>query len=436
MTVTERLIPILQRPISETDRERAALLVLDWTGCAIAGRKEPAGEKIAATFPDEAGPCRRIGSSPASPLMAALHNGCLGNVLEMDDVDKRAVLHAAPTIIPAALAMAEYTNAPSTDFLDAVIMGYETTIRIGRAVGPGHYAFWHNTATCGPFGAAVAACHLLERSDKASALGLAGTQAAGLWQTRHEPDSMAKQLHAGHAAHAGVLAAMLSVQGFQGPRSILEGEQGFFAAMCPGADAEDVLVNPDSNWLIHETSIKPYPACRHAHPAIDAVLGLAMGGFNLGDGPIVIRTYADAIKFCDRPDPNSIIEAKFSLQHSAAIALVRGEPQLADFEPEVVNDLAVANLRSRISVQEDRKFTDNYPAHYGASIEIAGQEFVAHDAYGDPENPMNVQAVRDKAMTLMAWAGMPQDKATSVCDTALALTTQEANVNQLMDLFA
>jgi len=156
--------------------------------------------------------------------------------------------------------------------LDAIVIGYEATIRIGRAVGTGHYAFWHNTATCGPFGAAAAACHLLEGSDLRSALGLAGTQAAGLWQTRHEPDSMAKQLHAGHAAHAGVLAAILSKQGFQGPRSILEGEQGFFAAMCPGADPEDVLVNPDSEWLLHETSLKPYPACRHAHPAIDAAL--------------------------------------------------------------------------------------------------------------------------------------------------------------------
>jgi len=219
MTLTERLVPILVRPISDKDRKRAALLLLDWTGCAVAGSKESAGLKVTAAFPDEVGNCTRIGSSKASPLMAALHNGCLGNVLEMDDVDRQAVLHAAPTIIPAALAMAQQVGASAEDFLDAIVIGYEATIRIGRAVGPGHYAFWHNTATCGPFGAAATACHLLEGSDMVSALGLAGTQAAGLWQTRHEPDSMAKQLHAGHAAHAGVLAAILSKQSFQGPRS-------------------------------------------------------------------------------------------------------------------------------------------------------------------------------------------------------------------------
>jgi len=135
--------------------------------------------------------------------------GRVSNVLEMDDVDRQAVLHAGPTVIPAALAMAEHIGASEKDFLDAIVIGYEATIRIGRAVGAGHYAFWHNTATCGPFGAAAAACYLLK-----------GSQAAGLWQTRHEPDSMAKQLHAGHAAHAGVLAAILSKQGFHGPCTI------------------------------------------------------------------------------------------------------------------------------------------------------------------------------------------------------------------------
>ena len=181
MTVTQSLADIVRRPIRDADRDRAATLLLDWTGCAVAGRAEPAGENIAAAFHNESGTCTRIGASSASPQMAALHNGCLGNVLEMDDVDKRAVLHAAPTVIPAALAMAEHVGASSQDFLDAIVVGYEATIRIGRAVGPGHYAFWHNTATCGPFGAAAAACHLLEGSDLVSAFGLAGTQAAGLW---------------------------------------------------------------------------------------------------------------------------------------------------------------------------------------------------------------------------------------------------------------
>jgi len=417
MTVTEQLAPILNRTISDNDRRRAALLLLDWTGCAIAGQAEAAGQKITTAFPDDVGNCTRIGASKSSVLMAALHNGCLGNVLEMDDVDKRAVLHAGPTVIPAALAMAEAANASAQAFLDAIVIGYEATIRIGRAVGSGHYAFWHNTATCGPFGAAAAACYLLEESDLVSALGLAGTQAAGLWQTRHEPDSMAKQLHAGHAAHAGVLAAILSKQDFQGPRSILEGEQGFFAA------TEDVLVNPDAGWLLHETSLKPYPACRHAHPAIDAALQA-----DLLEGPILIETYEDALKFCDRANPQTTIEAKFSLQHSVAVSLVKGEPDLADFIPENTSD-AILALRKRITVKEANEFTTAYPAHYGAAVTIAGNRYVAKDAYGDPEYPMDNEAVIQKAVALMTYADMGEEKSKRLASAAL-----KGDLNNYLDL--
>lgn len=418
MSLTQQLAGLSDRPIDPRDRDRAALLLLDWTGCAVAGQAEPAGQKITAAFPDEQGRCTRIGTTPSSAMMAALHNGCLGNVLEMDDVDKRAVLHAAPTVIPAALAMAEQTGASRDAFLNAVVIGYEATIRIGRAVGAGHYAYWHNTATCGPFGAAAAACYLLEGSDLVSAFGLAGTQAAGLWQTRHEPDSMAKQLHAGHAAQAGVLASILSAQGFQGPRSILEGEQGFFAAMCPGADPNDILADYGDGWLIHQTSLKPYPACRHAHAAIDAAL-FARDAGPTATGGILIETYSDALKFCDRPNPNSEIEAKFSLQHSVAVTLAKGTPRLADFDVSSV-DPDILALRNRITVTEGARFNADYPAHYGASVSLGGQVYSVKDALGDPERPLSDAAVRDKAVTLITHGGTSHEAAHKICDAALS----------------
>ena len=433
MSLTRQLADLLNRPIHQVDRDRAALLLLDWTGCAIAGQAEPAGQKVTAAFPDEQGRCTRIGTTPSSVMMAALHNGCLGNVLEMDDVDKRAVLHAAPTVIPAALAMAEHVDADAADFLNAIVIGYEATIRIGRAVGPGHYAYWHNTATCGPFGAAAAACYLLDGSDLVSAFGLAGTQAAGLWQTRHEPDSMAKHLHAGHAAQVGVQAALLSAQGFQGPRSILEGEQGFFAAMCPGADPQDVLDDYGDGWLIHQTSIKPYPACRHAHAAIDAAL---LAREALGDSVIetvVIETYDDAIKFCDRPDPKTITEAKFSLQHSVAITLAKGAPKLTDFDLGSV-DAKILDLRRRINVKGSKSFNADYPAHYGAAVIVNGERYIAKDAYGDPECPMNDKAVLDKVVKLYAHAGLDRELAIYSGTHTIALSVPPAELISYTEL--
>lgn len=403
MTITERLLPLLSKPFTDFDLARARLLYLDWIGCATAGGVEPIGQKLRKSFNFPPGPCRRISAESTQVQMAAFYNGCLGNVLEMDDVDRRAVLHAAPTVIPAAKAVAEYVGADTKSFFEALIIGYEVTLRIGRSVGAGHYAFWHNTATCGPFGAAAAACHLIEDSNFISALGLAGTLSAGLWQTRHEPESDAKQIHAGHAAQLGVMAAMMSAHDIKGPREILEGEHGFFKAMCPGADPEDVLLEYDSQWLIHETSIKPYAACRHSHAAIDAALNATLEA-----GEIIIETYNDAIIFCDRSTPCAGRDAKFSLQHVVAFALQNGfPPSLGDFTQEALSK--TRETRKRISVHAADEFNLAYPAHYGAAVTIGGIRHVAKDALGDPEKPLPDRAVFQKTMTLFAYAGLEKE---------------------------
>lgn len=418
-TVSAKLVDLLERPISDADRKRAALLLLDWTGCTSAGAAEPFGDKLSNAISD-GGNCLRIGASPASISLAAFHNGCLGNVLEMDDVDKRAVLHAAPTVIPAALAMAQHTKADAKALLDAIVIGYEATIRMGRAVGSKHYHFFHNTATCGPFGAAAAACHLLEGSDMVGAFGLAGTQAAGLWQTRHEPKSAAKQIHAGHAAHVGVQAALLSAQSILGPASILEGIQGFFAALCPGGNPIDVLrdyvqENQESEWLIHQTSIKPYAACRHAHAPIDAALLAKDEG-----GEITIETYKDALKFCDKPDPSPGIEAKFSLQHVVGHVLLTGTaPKLTDFDQRALS--ITADIRKRISVKSTDEFNQAYPAHYGAAVIVGGKQHVTKDALGDPEKPLSEDQIKDKARMLLKAGGKSDSDANQIIESCLNL---------------
>ena len=424
MSITQKLTDqIRAKAFTEQDLSRAALILLDWTGCAIAGRSEPFGQKLTDTFKAPAGPCTRIGASPAALQMAAFHNGCLGNILEMDDVDKRAVLHAAPTVIPAALAMHEHVGASSEAMLRAIIIGYDVTIRIGRAVGPGHYAYWHNTATCGPFGAAAAACYLLGGSDMTAALGLAGTQAAGLWQTRHEPDSDAKQIHAGNAAQIGVMAAMMSAQGIKGPREILEGPQGFFAAMCPGANPEDIFKDYGDEWLIHHTSIKPYAACRHAHAAIDAALMA-----ELSSGDILIETYDDAIKFCDRAAPSPGREAKFSLQHCVAFTLMNGHaPGLNDFDVRALEKTSA--IRQKITVKAADEFNAAYPSHYGAAVTSGGKRHVAKDALGDPERPLSKDDILDKALRLYEHAGHSRAQAKTALNDFLS-----PHITQLLKL--
>lgn len=429
-TVTEILSERLTAPVLAADRKKAAFCVLDWAGCAAAGAKSPAAEAM------------RNSLTGQGSLLDALYWGALGNVLEMDDVDKRAILHPGPVVIAAALSAAQNVGANAEQFLNGVVRGYEAVIRIGRAVGPDHYRYWHNTGTCGPFGAAAAAASIfnLDTEQTVWALGLAGTQASGFWQMRNEPESFAKQLHTARAAHAGLLAAQLAANGFVGLKTVLEGPQGFFAAMCGDADPSKVVDFQDDGWAIHDVSVKPWPACRHAHAAIDAALVLRNEGVRADDiQSAVIRSYKDALVFCGKPQPKDSLSAKFSLQHSAAIVFLRGEPRLEDFEGAALSDPAVIALREKISTVEDEAITALYPARFGAALEVvlkSGDKRTVEipDALGDPENPAPVEMILNKARMLMAAGGVSEQKIDGLIESALALSSTDGSVQEFLTM--
>ncbi|WEK50224.1 MAG: MmgE/PrpD family protein [Candidatus Kaistia colombiensis] len=425
--MTERLVGLLARPISAADRQRAALHVVDWIGCAAIGRTTESGIRIEAEAPaSDAGPAQLFGARSSDPATAAFVLGGFGSILEMDDVHRAALLHPGPIVIPAALAAAR-DDTRAEDFLDAVIRGYEAMIRLGSAVGPGHYAFFHNTATCGGFGAAAAAGSLLglDEAALAAALGNAGSVAGGLWQCRNEA-VMTKTLHLAEAARRGLVAARLAAHGFTGPRFILEGPQGFFAATCPGASPNDVVAGPESGWKIAETSFKPWPACRHAHAAIDAALALRD---KIADRPIAgidIETYADAKLFCDRPAPETVLQAKFSLQHAVAVTLSDGPPPLAAFDLPALGRPDLAALREVATVAASARFTAPYPRHFGSAVAVrlTSGETLSHsvaDAWGDTENPVSDAALLAKAHALMQAAGLGRAQAEALVHSALSL---------------
>ncbi|MCA6333644.1 MAG: MmgE/PrpD family protein [Phenylobacterium sp.] len=425
-SIAERLSVLLARPVSPDDRARARLHLLDWVGCTVAGARESDAERVRGLAQAEGtGACSIIGGARAGPQAAALANGPAGAILEMDDVDRRALLHPGPVVMPAALAAAEHLGVTSGDaLLDAVVRGYEVMIRVGRAAGASHYRFFHPTGTVGGFGAAAAGASLmgLDNRRTAWALGLAGQQGAGLWRARHEPGSV-KALHDGRAAANGVASALLARDGFRGPLRVLEGEQGFFPAMAPDADPEAVLTPADS-WFIHEVSFKPHAACRHAHPTIDAALALRARIAGLPD-TVRVETYRDSVLFCDKPAPTTVPEAKFSLQHSVAVALIRGDAGLDSFEPAALTDPEIAAMRARVSVAVADDLTATYPARFGARL-IATAGAVEHriealDALGDPENPLSPGAVCDKARALMAWGGITPDAAERLIAAVLGL---------------
>lgn len=403
-SLTGRLLDRLDQHPLPADRAAAALHLLDWLGCAIAGAVTELGRGMAEAA-GTVGAGLAVEGRRRPEVAFAL--GSFGSLLEMDDVHRAALLHPGPVIMPAILACCETANASRAP--EAALRGYEAMIRLGRSVGPGHYAFFHNTSTCGGLGSAVAAAWMLnlDRERTQWAMAHAVSLAGGLWECRNEPGAT-KHLHVAEAARRGVQAALAARAGIAGPLRVLEGAQGFYAALAQ--DGNPDALEQGSLWALHETSFKPWPACRHAHPAIDAALALRDRIEGRVPDTILIETYSDAVVFCDRPTPTDPAGARFSLQHAVAVALADGPPSLAAFEQKALDQPRYASLRARTRVAQDSAITARYPAHFGARVRVVlGDMVLEHattDAWGDSENPMDTAAVIAKFDALCAWAGV------------------------------
>jgi 2-methylcitrate dehydratase PrpD len=400
-SLTAQLVELIQRKeIINEDFQICTRFVLDAIVNAIAASRTDTGRLL----------MEWSRSLPATnPGQQAFLGGALVHTLEMDDLHKLSVTHPGCVVVPAAFAVAAQSDLSGKQVLVAVLQGFEAMCRIGNAVGRSHYKVWHTTATCGPYGSAMAAACLLGLSPEQHvwALGNAGTQSAGVWEFINS-GGMSKHLHAGRAAEAGILAADLARLGFTGPTRILEGKQGMFRASCPDADPAAVVARPNGAWELTQTSIKPWPCCRHTHPAIDAALELS-SRLDSGIKQVVIRTYQAALDVCDRPQPDNEYEAKFSLQHCVATALDKGVVGFGSFSQSARDESGIT--RNSIRVELSGEIDAAYPTNWGCELEILteqGQTLRASRLHckGDPELPLTESEMIAKAHTLLDYAGI------------------------------
>lgn len=411
MSLTRELVRLIRtKPVMEDDLQAAAGFVVDTLASALAARQTEPARALNAV-------ARWYGSDTGRQ---AFHFGGLAHILELDDLHRTSVTHPGTVVVPAAAAVAEAEDCDGRAFLSAVLQGYEACCRIGNAVGKQHYRVWHNTATCGPFGSAMAAAALmaLNEDEAVWALGNAGTQASGLWEFL-SAGAMSKHLHTARAAESGVIAAQLAREGFTGADTILEGEKGFFAGLCPDPLPDAVLAAPETPWELTRTSIKPWPCCRHTHPAIDAALALHEKIAGRAIRRVAIGTYQAAIDVCDRPQPTEPYGAKFSLQHCVAEALVAGRVTPASFDAD--RREALADLRSVTKLVIDRVVNEAYPEAWGAAIAVQTEDGSVLSerrrvCKGDPDNPLSRQELTEKAHALMVLGGLESSAAESLID--------------------
>ncbi|HUD50406.1 MmgE/PrpD family protein [Parvibaculum sp.] len=420
-SLTQGLVGLIRgKSVAASDLDAAALFTLDAVANILAGRNSVPGRILLAWSQEKT----RANTEPDPAHLAFLMGG-LCHILETDDLHRESVVHPGCVVVPAAWALARHRRAGGRALLEAVLQGFEATTRVGMAVGPAHYRIWHNTATCGPYGSAMAASALIGLSDAQTvdALGNAGSQSAGLWQFL-ETGAMTKHLHAGHAAEAGLKAAELAAFGFTGPPRILEGEKGFFRAACPDADPEAVLRAPDAPWQLVRTSIKPWPSCRHTHPAIDAAEELRSRIAGREIVGVEVDTYQAALDVCDRPVVTTDYEAKFSLQHAVAAALTRFPVDFEAFGPAARS--ACAALALKVSIAAREPYLSAYPTAWGAEVRVrladgTTLKVARRNAKGDPEAPLSSDEMIAKAHMLLAHGGVAD--AGRIVDGILGLAT-------------
>jgi 2-methylcitrate dehydratase PrpD len=322
-------------------------------------------------------------------------------------------------VIPAALAVAEREHADGRAFLLAVTLGYEAALRIGEAVNPSHYTYWHPTGTAGAFGAAAAAGSILglDADRMLDSLGSAGTQAAGLWEFNAD-GAMSKHLHPGKAAFNGVLSADLARVGITGATRILEGKRGFFAATTTSYDASRVTDGLGSRWKIVENCYKLHSCCGHTHSAIDVATDMrADREWSANDAvnaieAIEIETYGPGFEIVKEMNPRTPYQAKFSIAYGVAVALLEGMAGLEQFASDRFNDdgvgdrdIAALLARTRVTVASD--LTAKYPAAWPTRVMLRlrdGGVLVAASDFprGNPENPVSTDVLEEKFRALVS----------------------------------
>lgn len=351
--------------------------ILDTVGVTIAGAAEDATRIVLGVSGSSSGPslvfghARRIGA-----LDAALVNGTASHALDFDDCNNTLGGHPSVPILPALFALADETGATGKDFIAAYVAGFETECKLSMVVNFHQYTKgWHPTTTIGVFGSAAACAHLLKLSVEktATALSIAASLAAGV---KSNFGTMTKPLHVGHCARSGLFAALLARDGFTAGATAFEHKQGYFEVFNGAGNYDASKAIPAWAKPLDITrpgiAIKSYPCCGSTHPAIDCMLELVEKHQLKPEQVARIDswTHTRRLEHTNRPDPQSSLDAKFSVQYTLARALKDRTVKLEHFEGDHWKDPETRALLPKIHVATYT--TAQFPAdnHFGAEVKV------------------------------------------------------------------
>ena len=389
------------------------LHILDVLGIGLAASDMEYAHQILDTI-------RSWGGQPESTVMnygdrlpagsVVMANASFTHGLDYDDTHTESITHASACVVPTALAMGEKLRLDGKAILTAAVAGYEVMTRIGLSSPGGfHKHGYHATPICGTFAAGVIAGKLLglSRDAVANTMGICGSQAAGL-QAFLDDGSWTKRLHAGWAAHSGIVAAQLAQRGFIGPKTVIEGRYGLLAShFGPGEfDSERILQNLGEVWESNRIALKPYPVCHFSHATMDSAKALVKE-YHLQPDDIVEGVALVPEKIVpivcepleEKQTPSTVYGALFSLPFCIATIVVHGGARLSNFTETALKDENVLRLAKKISCRAAA--WPEFPRYFSGGLKLVlrdGREVEHLEPInrGNPDNPLAPDEVRAK----------------------------------------
>jgi 2-methylcitrate dehydratase PrpD len=397
--------------------DHVKLCLLDTTGCGLFGSTLPWG-RILADF------AKDLGGEKESTLLgrkykvsapnAALANGTMIHGFELDDIHRLSILHPGSVTLPAALGVGETRKkCTGKEFLTSLVAGYEVGVRVGMGVGASHlHRGYHPTGTHGTFAAAAAAGKLLglDEEKMVHALGIAGTQAAGLMAAQFA--AMVKRMHAGRASQSGVYSALLANQGFTGITDILEADYGGYCkVMGEAGDLDRITRGLGKDYEAMNVGFKAYSCCGSNMTSLEALSRIMKDhGVQASEiEKITVRTTTvTKLHVGWEYKPEGVTAAQMNLPYCLAAMALEGEAFVDQFTEEKIRDRKIMEFIKRIEVVPDPELDrlgQDYRHAIVCQVETSSGKNLERKvefAKGSPNNPITREEVEDKFRKLAA----------------------------------
>ena len=377
------------KDIPEKTQSTLKFLLKDICGIILSARNENYVKSLVETYKGS-GNLVSLGHSERFDLFSsAIIAGTAAHGEDFDDTFEGNPMHVGATMIPAMLSAAQKFNLNGDQILKGLTIGSELICRLALVAPTAmHKQSFHPTAVCGTFGVAAGLSSVLDLTEKqmVSALGVAGSFTSGIIEYLAE-GSWTKRVHPGWSANSGMNAALIAKSGFYGPRTVFEGEHGFFEAFALKEIERDYSHLTDglgNRWENQNLAFKPFACGTMAQPFVDCAIKIRKKIKNLNNissitakvGEGTVHRLWEPLK--EKKNPSTPYSAKFSVPYCVAVGFIRGDAGLNEFNEKSINDKQILNLASKVNYEIDPN--NEYPKNYTGTLicKTSENEFTEH----------------------------------------------------------